>query len=70
MISYFKKNIKMMHKKASRFRRIKVSIKIGISGFGRIGRVVFRAAMEDPEIEIAGVNVRNADIEYMVYMLI
>ena len=69
MISYSKKDIKMMHKKASRFRRIKVSIKIGISGFGRIGRVVFRAAMEDPEIEIAGVNVRNADIEYMVYML-
>lgn len=46
-----------------------MSIKIGISGFGRIGRVVFRAAMEDPDFEIAGVNVRNANIEYMVYML-
>ena len=38
-----------------------MSIKIGISGFGRISRVVIRAAMNDPEIEIAGINVRNAD---------
>lgn len=46
-----------------------MSIKIGISGFGRISRVVIRAAMNDPEIEIAGINVRNADKDYMVYML-
>jgi len=46
-----------------------MAIKIGISGFGRISRVVIRAAMEMPEIEIAGINVRNADLEYMVYML-
>lgn len=46
-----------------------MSIKIGISGFGRISRVVIRAAMKDPELEIAGINVRNADKDYMVYML-
>ena len=46
-----------------------MAIKIGISGFGRISRVVIRAAMDMPEIEIAGINVRNADKEYMVYML-
>ncbi|MDY5739638.1 MAG: type I glyceraldehyde-3-phosphate dehydrogenase [Anaerovoracaceae bacterium] len=46
-----------------------MAIKVGISGFGRIGRVVIRAAMEMPEIELAGINVRNADLDYMVYML-
>lgn len=46
-----------------------MAIKVGISGFGRIGRVVIRAAMDMPEIEIAGINVRNADYDYLVYML-
>lgn len=46
-----------------------MAIKVGINGFGRISRVVIRAAMDMPEIEIAGINVRNADFEYMVYML-
>lgn len=46
-----------------------MAIKVGINGFGRISRVVIRAAMDRPEIEIAGINVRNADFEYMVYML-
>ena len=46
-----------------------MAIKIGISGFGRISRVVIRAAMDMPEIEIAGINVRNADYEYLVYQL-
>lgn len=46
-----------------------MAIKIGISGFGRISRVVIRAAMDMPEIEISGINVRNADKEYMTYML-
>lgn len=46
-----------------------MAIKVGISGFGRIGRVVIRAAMDMPEIEIAGINVRNADLDYLLYML-
>lgn len=46
-----------------------MAIKIGVSGFGRISRVVIRAVMDMPDIEIAGINVRNADKEYMVYML-
>jgi glyceraldehyde 3-phosphate dehydrogenase len=33
-----------------------MSIKIGISGFGRIGRVLFRAALENNDIEIAAIN--------------
>ena len=46
-----------------------MAIEIGISGFGRISRVVIRAAMDMPEIEIAGINYRNADLDYLIYML-
>lgn len=46
-----------------------MAIKVGISGFGRIGRVVIRAAMDMEDIEIVGINVRNADFDYLVYML-
>ncbi|PID28231.1 MAG: type I glyceraldehyde-3-phosphate dehydrogenase [Candidatus Cloacimonadota bacterium] len=46
-----------------------MSIKVGINGFGRIGRVVIRAAMSEESIEIAGINVRNADLDYLAYML-
>lgn len=46
-----------------------MAIKVGISGFGRISRVVIRAALDEKEIDICGINVRNADKEYMVYML-
>ena len=46
-----------------------MAIKIGISGFGSISRVVIRAAMDMPEIEIAGINYRNADLDYLIYML-
>ncbi|MBQ4280016.1 MAG: type I glyceraldehyde-3-phosphate dehydrogenase [Rikenellaceae bacterium] len=44
-------------------------IKIGINGFGRIGRLVFRAAMEKADkIEVVGIN-DLIDVEYMAYML-
>lgn len=43
-------------------------IKVGINGFGRIGRLVFRAAMNRNDMEIVGVN-DLLDIEYMAYML-
>lgn len=46
-----------------------MAIKVGISGFGRIGRVVIRAAMDMADIELAGINVRNADLDYLLYML-
>ena len=46
-----------------------MAIRVGINGFGRIGRVVIRAAMDMPEIEIRAINLRNANLEYMVYML-
>lgn len=47
-----------------------MGIKIGINGFGRIGRLVFRAAFEQPELfDVVGINDPFIDPEYMVYML-
>jgi len=43
-------------------------IKVGINGFGRIGRLVFRAAINRPNIEIVGIN-DLIDPDYMAYML-
>ncbi len=46
-----------------------MAVKVGINGFGRIGRLVFRAAVENPEIEVKGINDPFIDLEYMTYML-
>lgn len=46
-----------------------MAVKIGINGFGRIGRLVFRAAIENPQVEIKGINDPFIDLEYMTYML-
>lgn len=46
-----------------------MAIKVGINGFGRIGRLVFRASIENPNIEVVGINDPFIDPEYMVYML-
>jgi len=46
-----------------------MAIKIGINGFGRIGRLVFRAAVAQPEkYEVVGVNDPFVDLDYMAYM--
>lgn len=45
-----------------------MTIKVGINGFGRIGRFVFRAACERDDIEIVGIN-DLLDADYMAYML-
>ncbi|WP_457671700.1 type I glyceraldehyde-3-phosphate dehydrogenase [Thiolapillus sp.] len=46
-----------------------MTIKVGINGFGRIGRMVFRAVTNDfPEIEIVGIN-DLLDADYLAYML-
>jgi glyceraldehyde 3-phosphate dehydrogenase len=43
-------------------------IKLGINGFGRIGRLVFRVAQSDPNIEVVGIN-DLLDVDYIAYML-
>jgi glyceraldehyde 3-phosphate dehydrogenase len=46
-----------------------MTIKVGINGFGRIGRMVFRAAVQDfPDIEIVGIN-DLLEPDYLAYML-
>ncbi|HHU48638.1 MAG: type I glyceraldehyde-3-phosphate dehydrogenase [Caldicoprobacterales bacterium] len=44
-------------------------IKIGINGFGRIGRLVFRASLDNPNVKVVGINDPFIDLDYMVYML-
>ena len=43
-------------------------VKIGINGFGRIGRLVFRAAQAHPDVEVVGIN-DLFDAAYLAYML-
>lgn len=43
-------------------------MKLGINGFGRIGRLVFRAAVTRPNVEVVGIN-DLLDIDYIAYML-
>ena len=45
-----------------------MAIKIGINGFGRIGRFVFRASIDRSDIEVVGIN-DLIDADYMAYML-
>ena len=45
-----------------------MAIKIGINGFGRIGRFVFRLACERDDIQVVGIN-DLLDVDYMAYML-
>lgn len=46
-----------------------MAIKVGINGFGRIGRMVFRAAVQDfPDIEVVGIN-DLLEPDYLAYML-
>ena len=45
-----------------------MAIKVGINGFGRIGRLVFRAMAKDPEIEVVAVN-DLGDIPTMAHLL-
>ncbi|KAJ1647174.1 hypothetical protein LPJ64_001434 [Coemansia asiatica] len=46
-----------------------MAIKIGINGFGRIGRLVFRAAMTTSEVEVVAINDPFMEVDYMSYML-
>ncbi len=45
-----------------------MAIKIGINGYGRIGRLVLRAGINNPNVEFEGINDPFLDAEYMAYM--
>lgn len=44
-------------------------IKVGINGFGRIGRLVFRAAIESGKVDVVAINEPFMTVDYMVYNL-
>ncbi len=44
-------------------------VKLGINGFGRIGRLVFRASVERENVEVVAINDPFIDLDYMLYML-
>ncbi|MDR1392166.1 MAG: type I glyceraldehyde-3-phosphate dehydrogenase [Clostridiales bacterium] len=46
-----------------------MAVRIGINGFGRIGRLVLRAALENKKVQVVAINDPFIDPEYMVYML-
>ena len=46
-----------------------MSVKVGINGFGRIGRLAFRAAVENDNVEVVGINDPFIALDYMGYML-
>ena len=45
-----------------------MTIRVGINGFGRIGRMVFRAAQDFSDVEVVGIN-DLLEPEYLAYML-
>jgi len=46
-----------------------MAIKVGINGFGRIGRLVFRAAQSRSDVQVVAVNDPFLDLDYLIYML-
>ncbi|GBG74341.1 hypothetical protein CBR_g18752 [Chara braunii] len=45
-----------------------MAVKIGINGFGRIGRLVLRASLNHPNVQVVAVNDPFLDPEYIVYL--
>jgi len=46
-----------------------MQIKVGINGFGRIGRLVLRVALDKDNVDVVAINDPFIDLEYMRYML-
>ena len=62
-----KQNIVLMALKKEEFL---MSIKIGINGFGRIGKLTLQAALNKNEVEVVAINDPFVQADYMAYMLI
>ena len=45
-----------------------MSVKVGINGFGRIGKLAFQAALGKEEVEVVAVNDPFVAADYMAYM--
>jgi len=49
--------------------KMATQVKLGINGFGRIGRLVFRTAMVHPNATVVAINDPFMDLDYMEYLL-
>lgn len=45
-----------------------MTVNAGINGFGRIGRIVLRASLDNPDVNVVAINDPFIDLDYMVYM--
>ena len=45
------------------------TVRLGINGFGRIGRLVFRSAMESKDAKVMAINDPFMDVDYLIYLL-
>ena len=45
------------------------SVRLGINGFGRIGRLVFRAALANPNAKVMSINDPFMNLDYLIYQL-
>ena len=45
------------------------TLRLGINGFGRIGRLVFRAAVANPNVRVMAINDPFMTTDYLVYLL-
>jgi glyceraldehyde 3-phosphate dehydrogenase len=43
-------------------------VKVGINGFGRIGRLVMRASLKHPDVQVVAINEPFMDLNYMIYL--
>ncbi|MEG1559938.1 MAG: type I glyceraldehyde-3-phosphate dehydrogenase [Clostridia bacterium] len=46
-----------------------MAVKMGINGFGRIGRLVLRSTVLNPDVDVVGINAPRMNLDYMVYLL-
>ena len=56
-------------REARHLHRVRTQVKIGLNGFGRLGRLICRAIAEVDGIDIVAINDPYIDAEYMAYML-
>ncbi|PRT55896.1 Glyceraldehyde-3-phosphate dehydrogenase [Wickerhamiella sorbophila] len=63
------KDVCWQHRSSPKLSRFfKMVVKVGINGFGRIGRLVLRNALANPEVHVLAVNDPFIDAEYAAYM--
>mmetsp|Transcript_80283 Transcript_80283/g.215181 ORF Transcript_80283/g.215181 Transcript_80283/m.215181 type:complete len:377 (+) Transcript_80283:28-1158(+) len=58
---------KVQHRMSARDAKLSMATGMGVNGFGRIGRLVTRIMMDDPDVECNAINAGSATTDYMAY---